>query len=57
MSENELIILAASNIFAVEYARRWDEYSRSGNLPREKEMMLNAIRLAKELVRRSKEEK
>lgn len=32
-------------------------YSRSGNLPREKEMMLNAIRLAKELVRRSKEEK
>lgn len=57
MSENELIILAASNIFAAEYARRWEEYSRSGNLPREKEMMLNAIRLAKELVRRSKEEK
>lgn len=56
MSENELIILAASNIFAAEYARRWEEYSRSGNLPREKEMMLNAIRLAKELVRRSKEE-
>lgn len=57
MNEHELIILAASNIFAAEYARRWDEYSRSGNLPREKEMMLNAIRLAKELVRRSKEEK
>lgn len=57
MNEKELIILAASNIFAAEYARRWDEYNRSGNLPREKEMMLNAIRLAKELVRRSKEEK
>lgn len=57
MNEQELIILAASNIFAVEYARRWEEYSRSGNLPREKEMILNAIRLAKELVRRSKEEK
>ena len=56
MNEQELIILAASNIFAAEYARRWEEYSRSGNLPREKEMMLNAIRLAKELVRRSKEE-
>lgn len=57
MNENELVILAASNIFAAEYARRWDEYGRSGNLPTEKEMMLNAIRLAKELVRRAKEEK
>lgn len=56
MNEKELIILAASNIFAAEYARRWDEYNRSGNFPREKGMMMNAIRLAKELVRRSKEE-
>ena len=57
MNEEELVILAASNIFAAEHARRWDEYNRSGNLPREKDMMLDAIRLAKELVRRSKEEK
>lgn len=56
MNEKELIILAASNIFAAEHARRWDEYSRSGNLPREKDMMLDAIRLAKDLVRRAKEE-
>lgn len=56
MNEEELIVLAASNIFAAEYARRWDEYTRSGNLPREKDMMLDAIRLAKDLVRRAKEE-
>lgn len=56
MNEEELIILAASNIFAAEYARRWDEYGRSGNLPTEKEMMLNAIRLAKNLIKWSKEE-
>ena len=56
MYEEELIILAASNIFAAEYARRWDEYTRSGDLPTEKAMMLNAIRLAKQLVKRAKEE-
>lgn len=55
MNEQELIILAASNIFAAEYARRWDEYNRSGELPIEKAMMLNAIRLAKQLMKQAKE--
>ena len=56
MNEKDLIILAASNIFAAEYARRWDEYTRSRDLPTEKSMMLNALRLAKQLVKRAKEE-